>query len=788
MSILKKSLVLFCKKYFSIIAISVLVCVFFWKVFLQGLIPFPGDFVVGIYYPWLDYKWGTESGVPVKNPIMADVPSFMYPMQTFAMNTFKLGVWPLWNPLILSGIPLLANFQSAPLSILNIFYLFFSDHMSWTFQIITSHILVAFFCYILLRKWKLSKASSILGGLIFTFSGFNLIWSQWNGHVLTASFFPLIIYFIVDFFEKSNRRSLVGLSLALALQIMSGYPQLILYTGLLVFIICLFHFSLTKKYFFKTFAIGLFLLFGFGLSGIQLLPGYELLKLSQWSAEPHPQEWAFLPLEKTITFIAPDYFGNHATYNYWGKQDYTSNTGFIGSLALILSLIALVRWKSKPILIASTIAALSLVLSYQTPLSQFLWTNNILGMKSSSAHRVLILFNLAGAILAGFGFELLKQKHKFVRSYLYSFMIVGFLLSLFGIHSVQIKNTVAFRNLILPSFIFGSSFLLFILRYKFSNLRNFFLVGIFFLLIFEIFRFGWKFTSFSKKEYIFPDTPVTQFLKNQEGIFRISNGDTMPVNFQMYYGFETLGGYETMRPLLSSQFIATLNNNTSLANPSGRYGIIDNDTSHLLDLVNTKYYLTLKKDEKGQPSPNGRIPSKFSKERFKVSFEDKSTAIMESLGYLNRAFIVYDWDIVSDERLILDKLVDPKFPISKKIILEEDPGIKKSNNVDNFINFVGSSSNESNISVSTEKDGLLFLSETFFPGWEAFVDGQQTKIFKANYAFRAIVVPSGNHLINFKYNPKSFRDGLFLTKLSGLLLAIIFVSSYTSLNVKKFKK
>jgi len=99
------------RKYWPFFNFVVIVSFFFWKFFLKGLIPFPGDFVVGIYYPWLDYKWGYSVGVPVKNPIIADVPSFMYPMQTFAFDLMKSGSWPLWNPKILAGISICAVFS-----------------------------------------------------------------------------------------------------------------------------------------------------------------------------------------------------------------------------------------------------------------------------------------------------------------------------------------------------------------------------------------------------------------------------------------------------------------------------------------------------------------------------------------------------------------------------------------------------------------------------------------------------------------------------------------------------
>ncbi|KKQ95775.1 MAG: hypothetical protein UT21_C0001G0092 [Candidatus Woesebacteria bacterium GW2011_GWA1_39_11b] len=103
-SLLKTSRVFFSLaiKNWPVLLIIAVVSVFFWKVFILGFIPLPGDFVVGVYYPWLDYHWGYSVGVPVKNPITTDVISLIYPEQMLAIDMMKSGQLPLWNPYILA--------------------------------------------------------------------------------------------------------------------------------------------------------------------------------------------------------------------------------------------------------------------------------------------------------------------------------------------------------------------------------------------------------------------------------------------------------------------------------------------------------------------------------------------------------------------------------------------------------------------------------------------------------------------------------------------------------------
>jgi len=62
--------------------------------------------------------------------------------------------------------------------------------------------------------------------------------------------------------------------------------------------------------------------------------------------------------------------------------------------------------------------------------------------------------------------------------------------------------------------------------------------------------------------------------------------------------------------------------------------------------------------------------------------------------------------------------------------------------------------------------GYWFKSEWFYPGWKAFVDGKETKIYRANYMFRAIPLPVRWQKVEFKYEPLSFRLGGLITLLT----------------------
>lgn len=76
--------------------------------------------------------------------------------------------------------------------------------------------------------------------------------------------------------------------------------------------------------------------------------------------------------------------------------------------------------------------------------------------------------------------------------------------------------------------------------------------------------------------------------------------------------------------------------------------------------------------------------------------------------------------------------------------------------------------------VELPRPGVLVVSESHHPGWKAFVDGQETPIIVANYAFRGVLLPEGRHTVRFEYRPASLRIGLAVSSLA-LLGALFFL-------------
>jgi uncharacterized membrane protein YfhO len=117
-------------------------------------------------------------------------------------------------------------------------------------------------------------------------------------------------------------------------------------------------------------------------------------------------------------------------------------------------------------------------------------------------------------------------------------------------------------------------------------------------------------------------------------------------------------------------------------------------------------------------------------------------------------------------------MFSPGFNLRSEIVLEQNPELKLSGK--GTANITNYSSGKISIETNSTGNSLLFLSDNYYPGWQAYVDGRQTQIYRADFTFRAIFVPSGEHQVKFIYNPLSFNLGVLAAALG--LLAIIFLA------------
>jgi uncharacterized membrane protein YfhO len=174
--------------------------------------------------------------------------------------------------------------------------------------------------------------------------------------------------------------------------------------------------------------------------------------------------------------------------------------------------------------------------------------------------------------------------------------------------------------------------------------------------------------------------------------------------------------------------------------------------------------------------------------RVKLAYSDEQVKVYKNNHSLPRAFFLSDYVVISDEQEALDFLRSKDFNPMDIVVLNEEPASfenrpdSQHNNAS--VEIKDYSPNKVILSINTPSRGILVLSDTFYPGWKAFVDWEETEIMKANVVMRAVVMPEGEHLVKFVYDPIPFNYGLRLGLCTLICIPVmIFVS-----NLKRIKR
>ena len=773
-------------KFWPILFVFLVWFFLFKHFFLNALLPIPADIITGVYYPWLDYKWGFPTGVPVKNPLISDIPSLLYPWRLLVIDQFRLLRWPLWNPYYFGGMPLLANFQSAAFSYVNLLFLFLPQALAWSWGVTLSPLLTMMALFWFLRYKKLGRLPSLLGAIVFSLSGFQIAWLEYNVHGHTALFLPLLLLFIDKILGDKKKLFLFGFPFLVAWQIFAGYLPIVIYSYIISAFYILFFYLLPwlKKKSFdwkKILLLAIFWFWGIAFSSIQLLPGFELAQNSIRKIDPTvaASQASYLAAINLVTALAPDFFGNPATGNYFGKAFYDNFYFFAGTGTLVLVFFSLFFVKkNKNISFWGAMLILSAIFVFKNPLGLIL--EKIFFLSGGVAARALFITDFSLALLAAWGLETILKVSK-AKKLFFSLLAV---LVFFGIAfklSTSIQNpifrAVAKRNLVLPLAIFsGSGFCLVLLTVKkFKRLKSVFAFVFLLLTVAQLLYSSQKYLPFSKKELLFPTTPILEFLLDQKAKvnepFRVELGEVIPQNFLMPYGLQTVSGYDALLPKKTGEFLS-LSQTGEIKDKISRVQLISNYNSPLYSLLNVRYLLAKKTDSRGFFSPSGSPPLNFTDPRYKAVFEDKTVVVFEDKISLPRAFWVYDYKVAQDPKDLTGLLKSAD--LSQKVILEEKPNFTPSAEKPkiNLIQWQEYFPNKVAFIAESDQPGLVFLSDNLYPGWTAFVDGKNTEILRANYTFRAISLTKGRHLVVFKYQPKSFWWGLRISIISFLVFGI----------------
>ena len=755
---------------------------------LRGLVPLPTDALVGAYYPWAGQFWGFVAGVPYKNISLTDVFSQLYPWRSLAMDLIRHGSLPLWNAFSFSGYPLLANWQSAPFYPLNLLMLIFGNAHGYGIMVFLQPVLAASFMYIFLRQLKLSRVAAGLGGLVSAYSGFAMVYLEYATIGQIMIWLPLILYLFEKYFEKRQIRFLAASSICLFPVLTGGFFQPAFYVILIASLYFLFRSlslpgTVNKP---RLITLGaIFILIGIAAASIQLVPTAELLKYSIRNLDQNivKYHYGLLPIQSLVSFLAPDFFGNPVTGNYWGAIQYQEATGYFSVIAFALVLVAVLSKKRDWRLnLFSGLFIGSIILAFDNPIGRLIYQLKIPLLSTGYASRWLIITAFSGAFLAATAVERLSQKKlTIILCSLSGILILIYGLIWKGVIPIDPANaTVALRNLLFPiALLIASTAICIFIRNK--NWVKWLLL---ILVALDLGRFTIKFTPFSDPGYTTRAIPVFDYIKSQSKIDRVitADGPILPANTWMYPELYSPTGYD---PLLIKDYAVFFNGlnmgRIKMSETSGRFDEINftrylnlaNIDSPLLDLVGAKYLLAVKYNPQGYVRPSGKInEAAIDLTRYKQVFEDKETVVLQNQTVLPRASLYYNAESETDNLKAVEKLVTG-FDFRNKLLVDKETPPQYIPGENDTVEITGYSANKVDFQVKTQNGAYLFLSDTFFPGWQVSINKKMGEILRADSIFRAVEVPPGEVHVEMIYSPGSFKTGAAISAISLIILLIL---------------
>jgi hypothetical protein len=212
------------------------------------------------------------------------------PMKYYNAICFKAGYFPLWNPITFKGFPHFAEGQSGPLYpgniLLYVLPIEFFIH-AYDCTVILHVLLGVMLCYIFFRRKNLSPLACFFASVTITFGPFMMIHTSAPSLHQVMVMFPLLLM-IYDASLKRPFLNMVLGGMLVGVMLFAGHVQMVVYSFISLGIYAIFIGTLDdpqKRYWFKFCRSALFILFiavvGAGIAAIQLIPTSELAALSE---------------------------------------------------------------------------------------------------------------------------------------------------------------------------------------------------------------------------------------------------------------------------------------------------------------------------------------------------------------------------------------------------------------------------------------------------------------------------------------------------------------------------
>ncbi len=287
---------------------------------------------------------------------------FGYPLAFYHRIRFWMGGLPLWNPLNNCGLPFLAQWNTLVLYPLSLIYLLFPMPWSLDFFCVIHVVLAGVAMYWLARRWTENRWASSLAGVAYALNGIMLHSLMWPNYLAAFAWMPAVVL-LTEQGWRNGGRWISGAALAGAAQMLSGAPEIILFTWLVLAVLAIGEWGQRP---FRTVCLrlGVMGVLVAGLTAAQLGPFLDLLWHSQRNVAFGGDVWA-MPAWGWANLVVPLFRCTPSIVGVYSQDEQQWSSSYylgIGVLALALSAVRVRNDRRVRLLIGLALAGLILAL------------------------------------------------------------------------------------------------------------------------------------------------------------------------------------------------------------------------------------------------------------------------------------------------------------------------------------------------------------------------------------------------------------------------------------------
>jgi hypothetical protein len=282
----------------------------------------------------------------------ADGPMYYLPGRVLSAQMFRSGAWPLWDPHIFSGMSHVATVQAAPFYPPNIVLYVLPSTVAFNVSMMLHLLLLLGFSHAYFRLLTNRDEAAWLGAVAFSFSGFLLLHIESVTIFNSATWIPPLFYCVEKWIGTRDWRFSAAGGVCLALQLLAGWPQMVLLSAIYVGIYVLSALPEERR---RLQLLGGLLVMGLlaaALGAIEVLPTMEFKSFSNLAVLPYTHFLSNSVAPQTlVTLLFPYLMGaDYVTYHpvgFFGPAQMVVTASYVGVLPLMFGVAGLSFWRTS---------------------------------------------------------------------------------------------------------------------------------------------------------------------------------------------------------------------------------------------------------------------------------------------------------------------------------------------------------------------------------------------------------------------------------------------------------